>query len=73
MFQLCWFMVKRYHKVYVHHMYWVVDTVCICLVVVVLSAIVDVVVVFVAVVDLAVEYGKDCMPRLQLSCRCGAP
>ena len=51
-------MVKRYHKVYVHHMYgdcnWVVDTVCICLVVVVLSAIVDVVVVFVAVVDLAV-------------------
>ena len=45
---------------------WVVDTVCICLVVVVLSAIVDVV-----VVDLVVEYGKDCMPRLQLSCRCG--
>ena len=35
-------------------------------------AIVDVlVIVFVTVIDLAVEYDKDCMPRLQLSCRCG--
>ena len=39
-------------------------------VVVVLSAIVEVIV-FLTVIDLAVEYGKDCMPRLQLSCRCG--
>ena len=68
-------MIKEYHKDYMHHLYvdcnWVVDAVCICLVVVVLSAIADVVIVFVFVINLAVEYGKDCMPRLQLSCRCG--
>ena len=52
---------------------WVVDAVagCVRFVVIVLFTIVDAVLVFVTVIDLAVEYGKDCMPRLQLSCRCG--